>query len=270
GGSWWMAPLMYFVGIAGVIVSCVILKKTKMFSGDPAPFIMELPQYHLPSIKNMLIHVWDRVWHFLKKAGTVLFLCCVVMWLLVTLGFEDGKFGIVAQENSIMSIIGGVISPIFIPLGFGFWQAVAASLSGFFAKEAVVSTIAIFVGLVDLGQEDPELWGAVMALFPSAVAAVSFLVFNLLNSPCIAAVTTLSREMNSRKWTVFALVYQNVFAYVVSLMIYQFGSIITGDVSFGIGTVGAIIVLSVMVYLIFRKAPIKRMSAKKSNPARAS
>lgn len=270
GGSWWMAPLMYFVGIAGVIISCVILKKTKMFSGDPAPFIMELPQYHFPSIKNMLIHVWDRVWHFLKKAGTVLFLCCVVMWLLVTLGFEDGKFGIVAQENSLMSIIGGVIAPIFLPLGFGRWQAVAASFTGFFAKEAVVSTIAIFVGLVDLGEEDPELWGAVMTLFPSAVAAVSFLVFNLLNSPCIAAITTLSREMNSRKWTLFAIIYQNVFAYAVSLMIYQFGSLITGDVSFGIGTVGAIIVLSVMIYLMFRKAPDKRMSAKESKSARVS
>jgi ferrous iron transport protein B len=270
GGSWWMAPLMYFVGIAGVVISCIILKKTKMFSGDPAPFIMELPQYHLPSIKKTLIHVWDRIWHFLKKAGTVLFLCCVVMWLLGTLGFEDGKFGIVHQENSLMSVIGGIIAPIFIPLGFGFWQAVAASLSGFFAKEAVVSTIAIFVGLVDLGEEDPELWGAVMSLFPSAVAAVSFLVFNLLNSPCIAAVTTLSREMNSRKWTLFAIIYQNVFAYVVSLMIYQFGSLITGDVSFGVGTVGAVIVLSVMLYLMFRKTPDKKMSAKENKLTRVS
>lgn len=270
GGSWWMAPLMYFVGIAGVVISCIILKKTKMFSGDPAPFIMELPQYHLPSIKKTLIHVWDRIWHFLKKAGTVLFLCCVVMWLLGTLGFEDGKFGIVHQENSLMSVIGGIIAPIFIPLGFGFWQAVAASLSGFFAKEAVVSTIAIFVGLVDLGEADPELWGAVMSLFPSAVAAVSFLVFNLLNSPCIAAVTTLSREMNSRKWTLFAIIYQNVFAYVVSLMIYQFGSLITGDVSFGVGTVGAVIVLSVMLYLMFRKTPDKKMSAKENKLTRVS
>ena len=172
GGSWWMAPLMYFVGIAGVVISCIILKKTKMFSGDPAPFIMELPQYHLPSIKKTLIHVWDRVWHFLKKAGTVLFLCCVVMWLLAPSDLKM-ESSIVHQENSLMSVIGGIIAPIFIPLDLVFgkrWRRRSLAL-----QRKPSSTIAIFVGLVDLGEEDPELWGAVMSLSQALLQLFRFL-----------------------------------------------------------------------------------------------
>lgn len=255
GGAWWMALAMYFVGIGAVIVSCIILKKTKMFAGDPAPFVMELPQYHIPSMKGVLLHVWERVWNFLKKAGTVLFLCCAAMWFLATFGFENGAFGMVATENSLISVIGGFIAPLFVPLGFGNWQAVASSLSGFVAKEGIVSTMAVLTGLGDAAESDASLWNAVMAMFPSAAAAVSFLVFNLLDSPCLAAISTLGREMNSRKWTVFALLYQNIFAYCVSLMIYQFGSVLTGAAAFGAGTVTAIAVLAVMLYLLFRAAP---------------
>lgn len=257
GGAWWMAPLMYFVGIAAVVVSCIILKKTRMFAGDPAPFVMELPQYHLPNLKGVLMHVWERVWSFLKKAGTVLFLCCAAMWFLATFGFDNGGFGMVDTENSLISAIGGFIAPIFIPLGFGTWQAVASALSGFVAKEGIVSTMAVLVGLSAAGGGDASLWTAVMAMFPGAVAAAAFLIFNLLDSPCLAAVSTLSREMNSRKWTVFAIVYQNVFAYCVALMIYQFGSLLLGTGSFGAGTVAAAAVLAVMLYLLFRRE--KRM-----------
>ena len=251
GGSWWMAPTMYFAGFLAVIASGVILKKTRPFSGDPAPFVMELPQYHLPSIKNVLFQVWDRVWSFIKKAGTVLFLCVVVMWFLGTYGFADGKFGAVDAEFSLLAIIGGFIAPIFVPLGFGSWQAVASTLSGFVAKEGIVSTMAVLVGLGQAGEGDVGLWTAVMAMFPSAVAAFSFLIFNLFDSPCLAAITTMGKEMNSKKWTAFALAYQNIFAYCIALMVYQFGTLIFGG-SFGVGTVAAIVVAAVFLYLLFR------------------
>lgn len=257
GGSWWMAPLMYFVGVTAVIVSCIILKKTKMFSGEPAPFVMEMPQYHIPAIKGVLIHVWERVSNFLIKAGTVLFLCCAVMWFLATFGFTNGSFGMVDTENSLLSAIGGFLAPLFAPLGFGNWQAVASSLSGFVAKEGIVSTMAVLVGLGDATETDASLWTAVMGMFSGSIAAVSFLIFNLLDSPCLAAISTLGREMHDRKWTVFALVYQNVFAYCIALMVYQFGIILTGSASFGVGTAAAIIILVLMLYLLFRKAPDK-------------
>lgn len=261
GGAWWMAPAMYFVGIAAVVISCIILKKTRMFAGEPAPFVMELPQYHVPSGKGVLLHVWERVWSFLKKAGTVLFLCCAVMWFLATFGIENGSFGMVDTESSLMSAIGGFIAPVFAPLGFGSWQAVASALSGFVAKEGIVSTMAVLVGLNTAAEGDASLWTAVMALFPGAVGAMSFLIFNLLDSPCLAAISTLSREMNSRKWTAFALIYQNLFAYCVTLMVYQFGSLILGITSFGAGTVAATAILAVLLYLLLRKSP-KKLKAK--------
>ncbi len=251
GGSWWMAPTMYFAGFLAVIASGVILKKTRPFMGDPAPFVMELPQYHIPSIKNVLFQVWDRVWSFIKKAGTVLFLCVIVMWFLGTYGFVDGKFGAVDAEFSLLAIIGGFIAPIFAPLGFGSWQAVASTLSGFVAKEGIVSTMAVLVGLGQAGEGDAGLWTAVMAMFPSAVAAFSFLIFNLFDSPCLAAISTIGKEMNSKKWTAFALAYQNIFAYCIALMVYQFGTLIFGG-SFGAGTVAAIVVAAVFLYLLFR------------------
>ncbi len=259
GGAWWMAPTMYFIGIVAVIVSGIMLKKTRLFMGDPAPFVMELPQYHVPSVRNVLLHVWERVWSFLKKAGTVLFVSCVVMWFLATYGFADGQFGIVDQEYSLLAMIGGFIAPIFIPLGFGSWKAVAATLSGFVAKEGIVSTMGVLLGMADAGEGDTGLWTAVMAMFPGAVAAFSFLLFNLLDSPCLAAISTIAKEMNSKKWTVFALAYQNIFSYCVSLMVFQFGILLTGA-PFSAGSAVAVILLGVLLYLLFRPAP-KQKSA---------
>lgn len=261
GGAWWMAPTMYFMGILAVIISGVMLKKTKLFSGDPAPFVMELPQYHIPSARNVLLHIWERIWSFLKKAGTVLFVCCVAMWFLATYGIADGHFGIVDQEYSLLAIIGGFIAPIFSPLGFGNWQAVAATLSGFVAKEGIVSTIGILVGMANTGENDMGLWQAAMTMFPSAVAAFSFLLFNLLDSPCFAAISSIAKEMNSRKWTVFALAYQNIFSYSITLMVYQFGSL-WGGKQFGGGSVAALVVFALMVYMVFR--PIPKQKAKTS------
>ncbi|MGF6375256.1 ferrous iron transport protein B [Clostridiales Family XIII bacterium PM5-7] len=242
GGAWWMAPAMYFMGIGATIISCLILKKFKMFAGEDTPFVMELPAYHMPSAKSIAIHVWDRVWSFLKKAGTILFLCCAVMWFLSSFGFEQGSFGLVDAEHSLVAVIGNVIAPIFAPLGFGTWQSVAATLSGFVAKEGIVTTMGVLVGS-----------GGVMTMFASSAAAMAFLVFNLLDSPCLAAITTLGKEMGSKKWTTFALVYQNVFAYAVTLMVYQFGALFTGAEAFGAGTVTALIVLGLMFYLLVRK-----------------
>ena len=259
GGAWWMAPLMYFIGIAAVIISGIILKKTRMFPGDPAPFVMELPQYHLPSPKGVLMHVWERVWSFLKKAGTILFLCCVVMWFLGSFGFDNGQFGLVGEEESLLASIGNFIAPIFAPLGFDTWQAVASSLSGFVAKEGIVSTMGVVVGLGNAGEADPNLWNAVMGMFPSAAAAVSFLLFNMLDSPCLAAISTAAKEFNSRKWTWISIAYQCGFAYCVALMVYQFAIYFTTG-AFGFWTVVAIIILVATLYLLFRKDPAKKVS----------
>ena len=264
GGAWWMAPTMYFIGILAVIISGVMLKKTKMFLGDPAPFVMELPQYHVPSLKNIFLHVWDRVWSFLKKAGTVLFVCCVVMWFLGTYGIAQGQFGIVNEEYSFLAIIGGFISPIFAPLGFGNWKAVAASLSGFVAKEGIVSTMGVLVGMSNATETDAGFWASVMTMFPSSIAAFSFLLFNLLDSPCLAAISTIAKEMNSKKWTAAALIYQNVFSYCITLMVFQFGSIIAGQ-PFGTGTVAAFIILGILLYLLFRPAPKLKSNLNSAN-----
>lgn len=257
GGSWWMTPLMYFVGIAAVVVSAIILKKTQMFAGDPSPFVMELPAYHVPGIKGVLLHVWERVWSFIKKAGTILFLCCAVMWFLGSFGFEDGTFGMVDEESSLLAAIGGLIAPIFAPLGFGNWRAVAASLSGFVAKEGIVSTIGVVLGLGEPSETDPGLWVAVMAMFPTGMAAFSFLLFNMLDSPCLAALSTVAKEMNSKKWTWFTIGFQTLFAYTITFMVYQLGSWIAYGV-FGPATIIALLVLAVYVYLLFRPTPEKR------------
>lgn len=257
GGAWWMAPSMYFIGIASVIVSCIILKKTKMFAGDPSPFVIELPQYHVPSVKTVLLHVWERVWSFLKKAGTILFLCCMVMWFLATFGVENGAFGMVEDmEASFLAIIGTFLAPIFAPLGFGSWQAVASSLSGFVAKEGIVSTMGVLANMAEATETDAALWQYVMTDFfhGSALAGFTFLTFNLLDSPCLAAISTMAKEMGNKGWTAFAVIFQNVFAYAVCLMIYQLGSFAMGG-GFGIGTAAAVIVLAVTLYLLFRPAP---------------
>ncbi len=266
GGVWWMAPLMYFVGIICVIVSAIMLKKTKPFSGDPAPFVMELPSYHLPSLKGIVIHVWEKLWGFIKKAGTILFLACVVMWFLSSFGIEGGAFGLVEdQENSLMAIVGGAIAFLFIPLGFGNWRACASAISGFSAKEGIVTTIGILSGVGELAETDTSLWSAAGAMFPTAVAAASFLIFNLIDSPCLAAISTMAKEMNDRKWFWFSILYQNVFAYCVSLMVYQFGSLIAYG-QFGVGTIAAVIVAVIMLFMLFRPDPNKntRLVSKRS------
>lgn len=258
GGAWWMAPLMYFTGIAVVIIACIILKKTKMFSGDPAPFVMELPQYHIPSVKGVLIHVWERVWAFLKKAGTILFLCCAVMWFLGSFGIQDGTFGLVDTDHCFLATIGGVIAWIFKPLGFGTWQAVASSLSGFVAKEGIVSTMGVLSGLGEVEEYAASMHDQFAAFFPTSIAAVSFLLFNMFDSPCLAAISTMAREMGSRKFFWLAILFQNVLAYCVSLMVYQIGGLALGMVSFSAATVVAIVVLVAILYLLFRPDPSKK------------
>ena len=227
GGTWWLAPMMYFVGILMVIIACLILKRTKMFSGEPAPFVLELPTYHMPLIKNMLSHVWERVWEFLKKAGTVLFICCAIMWFLSNYGFHDGAFGMVVDPaESIMAVIGGAIAWIFVPLGFGNWQAVASTLSGFVAKEGIVATLGVLSGgmLSSVATTNGIAYGSI---FASKLAGLSFLIFNLFDSPCIAAITTMAKEMGDRKYFWYALAFQNILGYSVALIVYQLGSLIS-------------------------------------------
>ena len=257
GGSWWFAPVMYFLGIAIIIISCIILKKTKMFSGDPAPFVMELPQYHFPSMKGVLLHVWERVWAFLKKAGTILFLCCAVMWFLGSFGVQDGQFGLVDTEYCLLAVIGNAIAWIFKPLGFGTWQAVASSLSGFVAKEGILSTMGVLAGLGEVEEYAVSMHDQFAAFFPSSIAAISFLCFNLFDSPCLAAISTMAKEMGNRKFFWLALLFQNVLAYAVSLMVYQIGGVLCGEVTFGVATVVAILVLVAVLYLLFRPDPNK-------------
>ena len=252
GGAWWMAPVMYFAGIALVVISCIIMKKSKAFAGDPAPFVMELPAYHIPSAKGVLLHVWERVWAFLKKAGTILFLCCAVMWFLASFGIADGVFGLVETEDSFLAVIGGVLAPIFAPLGFGTWQAVASSLSGFVAKEGIVSTMGVLAGLGEVEEYLTDMHAAFAQFFPTSIAAVSFMVFNCFDSPCLAAISTMAREIGGGKKLAYALLYQNIQAWLVALMVYQLGGLITGEVAFNAFTVVAIIVLVGYLYALFR------------------
>ena len=255
--SSFIAPLMYFIGIVAVLVAAIILKKTKPFSGKPAPFVMELPQYHIPQAKTVLLHVWERLKGFIIKAGTILFLACVVMWFLGGFGFVDGSFGMVEDSaDSLMAMIGGVIAPLFAPLGFGEWQPVAASISGFTAKEAIVSTMGVLANVSGDTEDAVNVAAGVASWFPSSIAAFTFLMFNLLDSPCLAAIATMAKEMNDRKWFWFAILFQNIFAYVVCLCFYQIGSFVTGG-AFGFGTVVGFVVLIVMLFLLFRPDPYK-------------
>ena len=255
--SSFIAPLMYFIGIVAVLVAAIILKKTKPFSGKPAPFVMELPQYHIPQAKTVLLHVWERLKGFIIKAGTILFLACVVMWFLGGFGFTDGGFGMVEDSaDSLMAAIGGVIAPLFAPLGFGEWQPVAASISGFTAKEAIVSTMGVLANVAGDTEDAVNVAAGVASWFPTGIAAFSFLMFNLLDSPCLAAIATMAKEMNDKKWFWFAILFQNVFAYIVCLCFYQIGSFVTGG-AFGIGTVVGFVVLIAMLFLLFRPDPYK-------------
>ena len=257
-----ITPLMYFIGVVAVLVAAIILKKTKPFSGKPAPFVMELPQYHIPSAKTVLLHVWERLKGFIIKAGTILFLATVIMWVLSSIGTTGSGIGFVEDSNdSIMAILGGILAPIFAPLGFGKWQPVAASISGFSAKESIVSTMGVLANVAGDDAEDTMIVGAaIKAWFPSAVAAFSFLLFNLLDSPCLAAISTMAHEMQSRKWFWFAILFQNIFAYVVTLCVYQIGLVVTGAGSFGIGTIVALILVAIIILLLFRPDPYKNQN----------
>ncbi len=253
----WVAPAMYFIGIAAVLISAIMLKKTKPFSGKPAPFVMELPAYHVPSVRTVLLHVWERLRGFIVKAGTILFLACVVMWFLSGFGFGPDGFGMVEDSNdSLLAAIGGVIAPIFRPLGFGEWQPVAASLSGFTAKEAIVSTMGVLANVAGDVEDAANVAPGVALWFPSSIAAFTFLLFNLLDSPCLAAIATMAQQLQSRKWFWFAIIFQNVFAYVLSLIVYQLGTLFTGG-GFTIGTAVALVLLAGMLYMLFRPDPYK-------------
>ena len=253
--SSFIAPLMYFIGIVAVLVAAIILKKTKPFSGKPAPFVMELPQYHIPQAKTVLLHVWERLKGFIIKAGTILFLACVVMWFLGGFGFVDGSFGMVEDSaDSLMAMIGGVIAPLFAPLGFGEWQPVAASISGFTAKEAIVSTMGVLANVSGDTEDAVNVAAGVASWFPSSIAAFTFLMFNLLDSPCLAAIATMAQQMQSRKWFWFAILFQNIFAYIVCLCVYQIGSFVTGG-AFGVGTAVGFLFLIAIVFMLFRPDP---------------
>ena len=252
-GSAWVATSAYFVGVAAIVCSGIILKKTKMFAGEPAPFVMELPAYHMPTVTNVLRSMWERGWSFIKKAGTVILLSTIVLWFLMNFGWVDGAFGMLEAEqldSSILASVGSVIAPIFIPLGWGDWKMAVAAITGLIAKENVVGTFGILFGFAEVAEDGAEIWGE-LAGSMTAAAAYSFLVFNLLCAPCFAAIGAIKREMNSAKWTWFAIGYQTILAYAVSLVIYQIGTVATGG-GFGIGTVVAVLVIIGFLYLLFR------------------
>lgn len=250
-GAAWVAPSAYFVGIAAIICSGIILKKTKMFAGDPAPFVMELPAYHLPTVGNVLRSTWERGWSFIKKAGTIILLSTMFVWFAQSFGVENGSFGMVEDmNNSVLASIGSAIAWIFAPLGWGDWKAAVAAITGLVAKENVVGTFGILYGFGEVAEDGVEIWGSLAGAMTSA-AAYSFLVFNLLCAPCFAAMGAIKREMNSIKWFWFAIGYQTVLAYVVALCVYQIGTLITAG-TFGIGTVAAFILVIVFLYLLFR------------------
>ena len=252
-GAWWVAPSAYFVGIAAIICSGIILKKTRMFAGDPAPFVMELPAYHLPTVGSVLRSMWERGWSFIKKAGTIILLSTIVLWFLMSFGWIDGSFGMLEAEeldSSILANIGGIAAPLFIPLGWGDWKMAVAAVSGLIAKENVVGTFGMLFGFAEVAEDGAEIWGQ-LAGSMTAIAAYSFLVFNLLCAPCFAAMGAIKREMNSRKWFWFAIGYQCGLAYLVSLCIYQIGNVfVTG--AFGVGTAIAILIVIAFLYLLFR------------------
>ena len=276
GGS--LTLLMYVIGIGAVVMAAIILKKTKPFHGKAAPFVMELPQYHLPQLKTVLMHTWERLRGFIVKAGTILFVACLVIWFLSSYGFAspkdevvengevveesvEGGFGLVDADESLLADVGNIIRYVFKPLGFGEkvggWQSAAASLSGFSAKEAIVSTMGVLANVDEENVEDDAVVAeAISGWFATALAAFAFLMFNLLDSPCLAAIATMANELKSRKWFWFAILFQNVFAYVLTLIVYQLGMLFVHG-HFGIGTVFAFIFLAGIIFALFRKDPYK-------------
>ena len=254
GGSFLVAVSAYFIGVAAIVLSGIILKKTKLFAGDPAPFVMELPAYHIPAWGNVLRATWERGWSFIKRAGTVILASSVVLWFLQGFGFTDGAFGMVEDNNtSLLAAIGGVVDIVFAPLGFGTWQATVATVTGLIAKENVVSTFAVLFNYAgEVSEEGEEIWGMVADFF-TPLTAYSFMVFNLLCAPCFAAMGAIKREMNNGKWTAIAIGYMCLLAYCTSLVIYQIGGLFTGETAFGLGTVAALAILAAVLYLLFRR-----------------
>ncbi len=268
--TWWVAPLFYFLGLAAIIVSCIILKKFKAFAGEVAPFIMELPQYHLPTVKSVLLSMWERVKSYVVKAGTIIFLSTIVIWFLMNFGVYEGRFGLLDAEMeeyldySLMAGLGNLLAWVFAPLGFGSWEATVTSITGLVAKENVVATVGILTQLGEVGESDPSLWeGFGLMLGGSSVAIMAFCAFNLLCAPCFAAIGTIRRQMASAKWTWAAIGYMCAFGWCVALMIYQLGGLITGEVTFGVLTVLAILVAAALLFLLFRPMP-KRGTGEKS------
>lgn len=250
-GASWVAPSAYFVGMAAVIVSGIMLKKTKLFAGDPAPFVMEMPAYHTPRAVNVLRSMWERGSSFIKKAGTIILLSTIVLWFLQGFGWEKGAFGMVDDiDHSILSSIGQTFAWIFSPLGWGDWKAAVASVTGLIAKENVVATFGQLYGFAEVAEEGNEFWGQLSASF-TPLAAYSFMIFNLLCAPCFAAMGAIKREMNNTKWFWIAIGYQCGFAYICSLIVYQLGSLFNGG-SFGFGTIVGFILLIVLIYLLVR------------------
>ena len=253
GGAWWVAPSAYFVGIAAIITSGILLKKTKLFSGDPAPFVMELPAYHWPTVRNILSSMWERGWSFIKKAGTVILLSSIFIWFTSTYGIENGQFAAVSENsNSFIAMIGSVFAWIFAPLGFGTWQSAVAAINGLVAKENVVNTFGILYGFAEVAEDGAEFWSRLAADF-TVVSAYAFLVFNLLCAPCFAAIGAIKREMNSAKWTFIAIGYQTIFAYAVALCINQIGSLILFG-TFSVFTVVAFLIVAAFLWLLLRPA----------------
>lgn len=251
GGAWWTAPAIYFIGIAAVAVSSIILKKTKPFEGAESPFVMELPDYHWPSPKGILLHVWERCRSFVIKAGTVIFIACAVIWFLSGFGFTEDGFEMTNIEESLLADAGNLIAPIFRPVGFGDWKAAAATVTGLVAKENIVGTLGVLLTKSEATESDVGLWQAVASLFPSKSAAFAFLVFNILCAPCFAAIGAVRRQMNSRTWTLFAVAWQTLLAYAVALMIFQFGNLADGE-PFTAASGAAIAVLVGLLYALLR------------------
>ena len=269
GGASWVAPSAYFVGIAAIICSGIILKKTKMFSGEPAPFVMELPAYHMPTVSNVLRSMWERGWSFIKKAGTVILLSTIVVWFTSYFGWVDGQFRMLEDlelDHSILARVGSAVAWIFAPLGWGNWKSAVAAITGLVAKENVVGTFGILYGFSEVAENGTEIWGS-LAGSMTAVAAYSFLVFNLLCAPCFAAMGAIKREMNNAKWFWFAIGYQTLLAYVVSLCVYQIGTLITAG-TFGIGTIVAFLLVAGFVYLLVR--PYKESTTLKIGAVRTA
>ena len=254
GGSGLVAASAYFIGVAAIVISGIILKKTKMFAGDPAPFVMELPAYHIPSVGNVLRATWERGWSFIKRAGTVILASSIILWFLQGFGWENGAFGMVEDmNNSVLAAVGSAVAFIFAPLGFGNWRATVAVVTGLIAKENVVATFGVLYNFAgELSENGDEIW-ALVAQDYTAISAYSFMIFNLLCAPCFAAMGAIKREMNNAKWTAFAIGYMCVFAYVISLIVYQIGGLITGEVAFGAGTIVAVVLIAGLAYLLFRR-----------------